>query len=475
MAGKFYKTRFPGVFYRETKTDTGETDKTYVVNVPDDEGRRHWKTVGSHSQGMRPNAAATIRAAIVAEIDTVRREIPPGMFACGKPIGDDVAGSASHRRRNDGFRTDAGKISNNAPTRLTAAENRMNSRCRGVDGAVHAARSRGGGSETRIGSATVSIRMGTDENATAVQSKTAFTIGQAVEEYCAWARSNGKAVDRILRQYDIHCRKSVHNHPIDAFAPSKAEKLKASLFRSGLAAQSVHHLLAFLRRACNLAVGTERAIKNPFVAVRGGVFSMPKLDNARTRYLTPIEADMLLQAIRRRSETLYIMSFTALHTGLRAPEIFRLRREDIDAAAGCLRVHAKMSGKAETAYAPQAVISMLMSIPVSHPHDLLFPDRNGGIRKETPKTFNRCVEELGIQREAGSDQRITFHVFRHTFASWLAQSGDVTLHELEALMRHHSLEMTQRYAHLIPSATARKIDLIGSTLSRARPARHDDE
>ena len=337
-------------------------------------------------------------------------------------------------------------------------------------------RGRGGGTRTQIGDTIVTVEIHTEGKAgTAGQSKAAFTIGQAVDGYIAWARDNGRAVDRILAQYARHCKKAVHTHPVDGFTPTQAEALKAALFRSGLSAQSVHHLLAFLRRACNHAVGTERASKNPFIAIRGGVFSMPRLDNARTRYLTPTEATALLEELRSRSETVYQMAYTALRTGMRVPEVFRLRREDIDAAAGVLHVHAKMSGKAETVYAPADVIAMLLSVPVAHPHDLIFPSRTGQVRTETPKTFGRAVEALGLQRDARSAQRITFHTLRHTFASWLAQSGDVTLQELEALMRHHSLAMTQRYAHLIPSATARKIDLIGDALKSACPAPHDDD
>lgn len=368
MAGKFFKTRFPGVFYRETTTEAGKPDRTYVVNVPDSEGRRHWKTVGRHSEGMRPNTAATARAKIMTE----------------------GAGAAC-------------------------------------------------------------------------QDTTPITFGEAIDAYCAWARQNGKAVDRLLRQYARHC-KSIHNSSIERFTPTQAEALKASLFRSGLSAQSVHHILSFLKRCCNFAVATERAVRNPFVCARGGVFSMPKLDNARTRYLTPAEANALLSELRSRSEILYMMAFTALHTGLRAPEVFRLRREDIDPNAMLIHVHGKMTGLDEVAYAPRDVIEMLLGIPVSHPHDLLFPARNGGIRSETPHTFERAVEALGLQRDKKSAHRITFHTLRHTFASWLAQSGKVTLLELKALMRHHSLAMTQRYAHLIPSQTAAKISVIGDIL-----------
>ena len=53
---------------------------------------------------------------------------------------------------------------------------------------------------------------------------------------------------------------------------------------------------------------------------------------------------------------------------------------------------------------------------------------------------------------------------RHTFASWLAQSGKVTLMELQKLMRHKNITMTMRYAHLFPDRKA-KSSIIGEMLA----------
>lgn len=40
-----------------------------------------------------------------------------------------------------------------------------------------------------------------------------------------------------------------------------------------------------------------------------------------------------------------------------------------------------------------------------------------------------------------------FHTLRHTYASWLVQSG-VDLYSVQKLMRHSNSKMTERYSHL---------------------------
>ena len=43
----------------------------------------------------------------------------------------------------------------------------------------------------------------------------------------------------------------------------------------------------------------------------------------------------------------------------------------------------------------------------------------------------------------------SFHTLRHTCASWAVQAG-VSLAVVQKLMRHATIDMTMRYAHLAP-------------------------
>lgn len=396
---KYIKTKFEGVFYREsTKRDpkTGEYDRVYCFWYSDAEGKGHWKTVGRHSKGIRPPFVRNERARFLAEME------------------------AGHNP--------------------------------------------------------------------ALNSK--VTVGTVVDSYAAWSRNEGKYIDRSLSQYNLHMRSRLHMLPVSAVTPGMLSGIKAELestpamvpgkgggkeksAKRTLSAQTVSHLFAFLRAAVYHAMATELwKGQNPFAGRRGGPWKLPKVDNARLRFLSPDEADALLEALRIKSPDLRDMALLSLKTGLRATEIFKLRAQDVNTASGILHITGK-GGLREQVHATQDVIGMLQE-----------RDRSGGeylfSRQGDPDTplprisasFARTVKELGLD-QTGGDSRyaITFHTFRHTFASWLAQSGKVSLLELKQLMRHESISMTQRYAHLIPGQERERLAIIDDMLKTVK--RHD--
>ncbi len=72
------------------------------------------------------------------------------------------------------------------------------------------------------------------------------------------------------------------------------------------------------------------------------------------------------------------------------------------------------------------------------------------------KTFETALKKSGILDAS-------FHTLRHTFASHLAMSG-VDLNTIRELMRHKSLDMTQRYAHLSKDHKARAVCVLASQM-----------
>lgn len=102
------------------------------------------------------------------------------------------------------------------------------------------------------------------------------------------------------------------------------------------------------------------------------------------------------------------------------------------------------------------------------PGELVFVSRTGKRITAISDTFQRSVDALGLNDGVtDSRKRVWFHTLRHTFASWLAQSGEFTLQEIQEYMRHDRIEMTERYAHLIPGQKKDKLRLIADRLNGA--------
>lgn len=192
---------------------------------------------------------------------------------------------------------------------------------------------------------------------------------------------------------------------------------------------------------------------------------MPRVDNHRLRFFTPTEANALLAKLTETSQQLHDMALLSLKTGLRATEIFKLRAQDINAHADILHVRAK-GGTVQTVHAPKDVILMLLSYERTGAEPIFQERGTGGEIKRISDAFSRAVAALGLDNSSGNSHfAVTFHTLRHTFASWLAQSGQVSLIELKQLMRHNTLAMTQRYAHLIPGEERKKLSIIDTLLN----------
>jgi integrase len=56
-------------------------------------------------------------------------------------------------------------------------------------------------------------------------------------------------------------------------------------------------------------------------------------------------------------------------------------------------------------------------------------------------------------------RKVTFHIFRHTFASQFMMNGG-NLYDLQKLLGHTKSEMTQKYAHLSPQHLRKAVDVV---------------
>ena len=73
--------------------------------------------------------------------------------------------------------------------------------------------------------------------------------------------------------------------------------------------------------------------------------------------------------------------------------------------------------------------------------------------KSVRKAFSTACRRAGIEN-------FHIHDLRHTFASWLVMNG-TPIFEVSKLLRHASIQMTERYAHLAPDHLHNAVDNLG--------------
>lgn len=238
----------------------------------------------------------------------------------------------------------------------------------------------------------------------------------------------------------------VGNLPLPIITLADAEKIKVKMTEANKAPRTINYMITILKQILKFAevIGFDTA--------KSTVFTMEKqkFDNQRITFLTKKQANDLLQALQKKSQTVYEMALISLHCGLRAGEIFNLTWPDIDLKQGLLFVK-DTKNRLNRTLQLSTELKKVFTQKIKNKSDTseyIFHQLDGSKLNEVPNIFERTVEKLKFN-EGITDrrQKIVFHSLRHTFASWLVQGG-TDLYIVQKLMGHSHISMTERYAHL---------------------------
>ena len=223
-----------------------------------------------------------------------------------------------------------------------------------------------------------------------------------------------------------------------------------------------------------------------------------RIEDRRPRPLPKPFSRMQVRLLLRAPNThtigglrLRTMLETLLRTGLRRTELALLRLEDLDLERAYLTVIHGKGNKSRVvpiqpelsawydAWLPRRETRLReMGLPPSADPGWLFPAMiKGGTPPGTvprcvgnhihPNTVGMMVGELG--RKLGVSPCHP-HRFRHTFATWLMESGEFSLVEVQQLMGHSNLETTAIYIHANPLLQRAKFLTMGKKFFEAGDA-----
>jgi integrase len=167
-------------------------------------------------------------------------------------------------------------------------------------------------------------------------------------------------------------------------------------------------------------------------------------NNARDRYLLPLEEAALREAILFRCPQRLPELDLALYTGMRRSEQYSCEWSWIDLDTRVLTVPRSKHGEKRRVFLNDAAVSAFRLL-------WRFSEGKGkvfGHLYNSPTTtgarewFEQALADAGIKN-------FHWHDLRHTFASRLVMAG-VDIRTVQELMGHKTIQVTLRYAHLAP-------------------------
>jgi site-specific recombinase XerD len=217
---------------------------------------------------------------------------------------------------------------------------------------------------------------------------------------------------------------------------------------SGLAPGSVSSVALSLRSYFRFKASCGTSTASLIAALpRVAVWRLARVPN----FLTPVEIRQLLNAFDRDSATGmrdFAITRCLLDLGLRRAEVANLRLDDIDWRAGVVRIHGK--GK-RTDVAPlprltgQAIAKYLARGRPQTTRREVFVRHRPPLNAAASVDLVRSAVRHAAKR-CGLQQRVRgTHIFRHTIACRMAQSG-APFKQIADLLRHRSLDTTTIYA-----------------------------
>ncbi len=252
---------------------------------------------------------------------------------------------------------------------------------------------------------------------------------------------------------------------LDQITIEDLQRFKAE--HANLAPSTLNTLLSHLRGL--LAVAVEWGVIHR-VPVKIRKVKQADLSNA-IKFYDFEEFDRLVLAAEQACTGNHVLTvLLGGEAGLRCGEMMALQWGDVDLRAGKLTVERQVwrghegppkGGRARVLpLAPRLCKALTTHRHVDGPNVLWSSSRRPPCAKTVSKWLNKAERAANLAEHSP-------HMLRHTFCSHLAMNG-VSIREIQELAGHQSIETTQRYMHLAPSAGRNAIE----TLRRPSNWRH---
>jgi len=284
--------------------------------------------------------------------------------------------------------------------------------------------------------------------------------------FATYVKSNNKLSEYNNKQsaFKVHLLPFFGKFTLDQISAYMIEEFKAKKLKTALSPKSINKFLSNLRTALNMA--QEWGLLSSVPRIK-----LLKVPPQKFDYLLPEEANFLLDNTQGLWHDMILL---ALKTGLRFGEIIALNWEDIDFPHKLLTVrHSIVRGimgspkSNKIRYIPIADSLSAMLWEKSKNEDYIFTLGNNKPLKQIYclKMLDRICKNLKMRK-------IGWHIFRHSFASHLANNG-ISMKVIQELLGHSDITTTMRYAHLSPITLRESVRTLDNQKSVEINLRHN--
>lgn len=285
------------------------------------------------------------------------------------------------------------------------------------------------------------IALGADPRAEIKAKRAIPTLAEFfTDTYLPYAKVHKRSWQRDVQLF-ARLRKAFGSVRLDLIEKRKVAVFHANLVKEeGLSPASADHHPKLLRRMLSMAMEYDLIEKNPL-----SKFQLFNADNKKENYLSDEELVRLMGVLRSdTNRTVCNIVILLLGTGCRLNEILTAKKADVDVQNRILRIAASNSKSKRVRSVPlndTSVEVIQEQFESTKGYEYLF------INHQTGKPYTTIMKVWERLREQAELPHLRIHDLRHSFASFLVNSGR-TLYEVQQILGHSQSIVTERYAHL---------------------------
>lgn len=169
----------------------------------------------------------------------------------------------------------------------------------------------------------------------------------------------------------------------------------------------------------------------------------------RTEWLNQEQAARAIKAATKIDADFGALLVTLLYTGLRISEALALEWERVDLSAGLAFVPKTKTGAPRAVHLPPPVVAALANIERKR---FVFRWSKGG-----------ALYALLRETEKDAGMKLGFHLFRHTYATWMRLYAGLSVEDLAQTGAWSSAKSAKRYAHIDAITIAGRANMLPDT------------